>query len=491
MNELKKVLNSCPLPGFLFKIDDRGGRCVYSNSNHSSLFNNDNSSYIGKSIKEIGKNFPTIRESVISCCKDSQPISNELSSEIGDHKVCYRTTCSFFEPEFVILFIQELPEKSDFENLKKKIRQKSKKLERSEQEKAIILKSISQLIAFQDKEHNIIWSNKASGDSVGKNPKDLVGEKCHVIWNNSEEPCQYCPVEKCILTGEVVSKIQETYDGRVWELKSYPVRNEEGNIIGAVEVGDDITEFTKIQLDLKKAYDTASLYKDILAHDINNILQNLQGSLELSELTIQKLEKKQKIIEFFNIMKEQILRGKNLVSNVHKLSLIEDFEGSKLEFDKVDLLRYLRDAISFIKHSFRYGKVKITTNLDELEQNRIIVHGNELFSNIFENLLLNSIQHNSHETKEMSIIISSTNYNGDEYVKIKIIDNGVGINDKMKENIFTGNLKLKKESGLGLGLSLVRKIILMFGGKIWVGNRVEDDYTKGSKFNIILPLCKS
>ncbi|TXT65017.1 MAG: putative Histidine kinase [Promethearchaeota archaeon] len=491
MIELKKFLNSCPLPGFLFQINDREGRCVYSNSNHSSLFNNDKSNYTGKSLKEIGRKFPSIQKNVISCCKNSQFISNELSSDMGDHKKCYRTAYSFFEPNFVILFIQEFKEKSSFENLKEEIREKSKKLERSEKEKAIILKSISQLIAFQDKEHKIIWANKASGDSVGKNSKDLVGKKCHFIWNNSEDPCQYCPVEKCISTGEVISKIQETYDGRVWELKGYPVKDEGGNIIGAVEVGDDITEFTQIQLDLKKAYDTASLYKDILAHDINNILQNLQGSLELSEMTIQTLKNKQKIIEFFNIMKEQILRGKNLVSNVHKLSLIEDSKDSDIDFGKVDLIKYLRDAIVFIRHSFKNGKVIITTNLDDLEQNRIIVHGNELFSNIFENLLLNSIQHNTNKTKLINIILSIFEKDGKDYIKLQIVDNGVGINDKMKKNIFTGNLKLKKESGLGLGLSLVRKIVLMFGGEIWVENRIEDDYTKGSKFNINLPLSES
>ena len=40
---------------------------------------------------------------------------------------------------------------------------------------------------------------------------------------------------------------------------------------------------------------------------------------------------------------------------------------------------------------------------------------------------------------------------------------------------------------MGLGLSLVYKIVHSFNGKIWVEDRVEGDYTKGSKFIILIP----
>lgn len=41
--------------------------------------------------------------------------------------------------------------------------------------------------------------------------------------------------------------------------------------------------------------------------------------------------------------------------------------------------------------------------------------------------------------------------------------------------------------GMGIGLSLVDTIVNIFKGKIWVENRIKDDYTKGSKFILLLP----
>ena len=40
---------------------------------------------------------------------------------------------------------------------------------------------------------------------------------------------------------------------------------------------------------------------------------------------------------------------------------------------------------------------------------------------------------------------------------------------------------------MGLGLSLVRKILESYNGKIWVENRIEGDHTQGSNFKILIP----
>jgi len=48
-------------------------------------------------------------------------------------------------------------------------------------------------------------------------------------------------------------------------------------------------------------------------------------------------------------------------------------------------------------------------------------------------------------------------------------------------------LKIQYISGMGLGLSLVAKIVKSYNGKIWVEDRIRGDYTQGSNFVIILP----
>ena len=68
-------------------------------------------------------------------------------------------------------------------------------------------------------------------------------------------------------------------------------------------------------------------------------------------------------------------------------------------------------------------------------------------------------------------------------------DNGLGISDYRKTSIFErGSQKSWKSKGMGLGLSLVKKIIDMYHGDIWVEDRVKGDHTKGSNFIIMIPL---
>ncbi len=127
-----------------------------------------------------------------------------------------------------------------------------KRLKKSEEEKALILNSTPMLIDYQNTEHEIIWANRAAGDSVGKEPEDLVGKKCYEIWQQRDTPCEGCPVEEAIEKGELTSAEMSSPDGRVWFIKGNPVRDEKGNIIGAIEITMNITERKKAEEELRK-----------------------------------------------------------------------------------------------------------------------------------------------------------------------------------------------------------------------------------------------
>ena len=127
------------------------------------------------------------------------------------------------------------------------------KLRESEQEKALILDGASELIVYQDKDHTVIWVNRAAGESVGEDPEDLVGQKCYQIWQRQGEPCSNCPVAQSVKTGTVHEGEITTPDGRVWLIKGSPVRDENGIIIGAVEVALDITRLKQAETAIRES----------------------------------------------------------------------------------------------------------------------------------------------------------------------------------------------------------------------------------------------
>ncbi|HDZ17850.1 MAG TPA: HAMP domain-containing histidine kinase [archaeon] len=73
--------------------------------------------------------------------------------------------------------------------------------------------------------------------------------------------------------------------------------------------------------------------------------------------------------------------------------------------------------------------------------------------------------------------MSKTELKDVNYVKLEFMDNGIGVQDSKKEGIFLeGYKELKGGKGMGIGLSLITKIIKLYNGKIWVEDRTKGDY---------------
>lgn len=231
----------------------------------------------------------------------------------------------------------------------------------------------------------------------------------------------------------------------------------------------------------RKAYDQANLYRDIFAHDINNILQNIKSSAELSFLYLNNPEKLSTLKELYNIITEQVERGKKLISNVRKITEIDQ---SELLLEKVDAYKTLNKAIEYLKHSFQARTIDIVINI--LDKN-VNVLANKLLLDIFENILINAVRHNNKSMIEICIDITKYQTKNKEYYKMEFKDNGLGISDYRKKIIFEkGTRKNQKSKGMGLGLSLVKKIIDSYKGVIWVEDKIKGDHKQGSNFVILL-----
>ena len=149
--------------------------------------------------------------------------------------------------EELIKELRELQQQYDF--LKKTsekdisaYKQTEAKLKISEMQKNAILNGITTNIAFVDKDLKIIWANKTAAESVNKSLDEMTGHTCHNFWADPLKPCVNCPSIKALETKQSEHIIIETPDGRVWNERGEPVSDEEGNLIGIVEIATDITQ---------------------------------------------------------------------------------------------------------------------------------------------------------------------------------------------------------------------------------------------------------
>ncbi|TFG15169.1 MAG: PAS domain-containing sensor histidine kinase [Promethearchaeota archaeon] len=232
----------------------------------------------------------------------------------------------------------------------------------------------------------------------------------------------------------------------------------------------------------RNAYERSDFYKELFAHDIGNILQVINSSAEIIQHYFKSSEKSVDLAEILNMIKEQVMKGKKLISNVHKLS---DLEEINLSLYKIDVIHFLEQAIILMQkiHRERDMDIKIKAS-DE----KYYVFANEFLEDLFDNLLINAIKYNDNTRNEILIKISKAKKYNRNYIKMEFLDNGIGIEDQRKEIIFQrGNREIKGTKGMGLGLSLVKKIVENYKGQIWVEDKVKGDYSKGSNFVLMLP----
>jgi PAS domain S-box-containing protein len=128
--------------------------------------------------------------------------------------------------------------------------------ERGEREdeirRAAIMENIQEMILLHDSNLNALWANKASGDSIAMRPEEIVGRHCYELWHGRTEPCVVCPVLRAMKTGVPQEDDVYTPDGRVFFIRGYPVRGDDGTVVGAVEVTLDITARKRVEDELAR-----------------------------------------------------------------------------------------------------------------------------------------------------------------------------------------------------------------------------------------------
>ncbi|NHI92272.1 MAG: PAS domain S-box protein [Candidatus Lokiarchaeota archaeon] len=251
----------------------------------------------------------------------------------------------------------------------------------------------------------------------------------------------------------------------------------------------DITSKKEVERELQEskekyqeAYNRSEFLKDVFAHDINNILQNILSSSEITSLYLNNPEKRGDALTILNIIREQIKRGSKLVTNVQKLSRMDENEEPLVP---IEIIKVLNEAISHITHNLEEKTFDIQVDSSEKE---FLINANELLIDIFENLIFNSLKHNKNYIKKIRIRIHREEIYNSKFVRMEFKDNGLGIEDVRKREIFLrGSGGSLGHTGMGLGLYLVKRIIKFYDGKIWVEDNLMGDYTKGSNFIILFP----
>ena len=173
--------------------------------------------------------------------------------------------------------------------------------------------------------------------------------------------------------------------------------------------------------------------------------------------------------------------SRTLVEQIDNLSKIATEFSSfakmpKPENEKMHLLEVVYHSVNLYKQN---EGVNISIHTEGRINDEIFADKNQLLR-VFNNLILNSIQAIPTGQEGMIQVTASNN---DRKIIVSVHDNGSGISEDRKQNIFVPNFTTKS-SGTGLGLAITKNIIEMAGGKIWF----ESEENFGTTFFVELPV---
>ena len=273
--------------------------------------------------------------------------------------------------------------------------------------------------------------------------------------------------------GTIEEEVQ-TIDGKWYQMKISPYLTNDKKIEGVVLTFSDIT----IQ---KQAIEAVEFYRDLLVHEINNIFQVISLSVGLVKERNNNVDE---MDQFFNNVNKNIARARKLIQNVQKIAEMTVTLPNLESFNFISILKDTIKRIDEIENKNIETEIKIE-NLTDLDD--LFVKAGPFLNDLLENILLNSIDHNENSLVEILIKLFIITQNDLNFLKIEFHDNGIGIPDQLKENVFQ-RLYKKRKKGIGIGLSVAKRIVERYGGDIWVEDRVEGDYKQGSKFIVLLPM---
>ena len=240
--------------------------------------------------------------------------------------------------------------------------------------------------------------------------------------------------------------------------------------IGAQGIVRDVSNIKKLEFqkekilkELENRNNQLLEYAHIVSHDLKSPLRSLHALVSWI-----KLDNENKFDEItsqnFLLIEETLQTMDDLISSVLKYSSA-GYESNELE--KVDTKNLLSNLI---KNLYIPNHIKI----DVQEDLPIINAETTKIQQIFQNLISNAIRFINKEVGLINIQCEKKK----NYFEFSISDNGIGIDEKYHKKIFNifQSLNKSKES-TGVGLSIVKKIVNLYGGEIWLESKLNEGTT--------------
>ncbi|HPY73673.1 MAG TPA: PAS domain S-box protein [Methanothrix sp.] len=362
-----------------------------------------------------------------------------------------------------------------------------------------------------DEDRRVIAWNRAIEDMTGVRNEEIIGEGDyaygvpfygfnrpilidHIFLDDDGLRDEYDYIKRMgdTVFGEVF--VPSLYGGKGAYLfgTASPLFDDEGRIVGAIESIRDITDRKRAEMVLQKAHDELEIrvlertreleaknaemerFAYTVSHDLRSPLVTIQGFLGFLQEDVRDRDG-EKIDADIEMISDAVEKMDYLLQDTLRLSRIGRVANPPEDVPFEDIVG---DALGSISEMARSRGVEIS-----LAEEWPIVHVDRLrIGETLVNLIENGIRYSADQPRPR---VEVGWRKDDEETVFFVRDNGIGIDPGQQEKVFELFYKADPEGeGTGAGLAIVKRIIEVHGGRIWV----ESEEGEGSTFCFTLPM---
>ncbi len=354
----------------------------------------------------------------------------------------------------------------------------------------MLVQSANDGISFYDNDWNLIYANKAFYSMIGLdqgiNNSINAGDLVHPDDRGYLKERQEALMGKGFFECELRIRHSEGHYINLSE-KSVIVRNDEGEILGALIISRDISRIKQVLEELNKANIDAeasnrlkSSFLANISHEIRTPLNSVVGFANLLLSNNLTQDVKEEYIEHINYNSEKLIQ---IIGDIIDLSRLESSQ-IEITYEETSLNSIVTEIIEEARQVIKRNEKPIILNERNLfgDNSDLIFTDRVWLKRVLNHLMDNAVKFTLDGSVEFSYLRENDN------IIFKIKDTGIGIN---KENLARIFEEFRQEidghhrpfEGLGIGLTLAKEVIERMGGKIYV----QSEKGIGSEFSFSLP----